>query len=72
MTFALKELTRLLSPSSVVLGSVVQVSGAVLRVATTQGAMTVRTLESLNVGDRVQISNGLATQAPVAQQTFPV
>jgi len=72
MTFALKELTRLLSSSSVVLGSVVHVSGAVLRVATPQGAMMVRTLEPLNVGDRVQISNGLATQAPVAQQTFPV
>jgi len=72
MTFALKELTRLLSSSPALLGSVVQVNGPVLRVATPQGAMTVRTLEPINVGDRVQISNGLATPAPVAQQTFPV
>jgi len=72
MTFALKELYRLLAPEQTVVGAVVGIEGAVVRVATERGAVTARTLDALAVGDRVQIKNGIATKAPVAKQVFPV
>lgn len=72
MTFALKELTRLLSQDSTVVGSVVGIEGALVRVATERGAAIARTLDTLAVGDRVLIKNGMATRAPVARQIFPV
>jgi ribosomal protein L35AE/L33A len=72
MTFALKELTRLLAPEQTVVGAVVGIDGAVVRVATERGAVTARTLDAVTVGDRVQIKNGIATRAPVARQVFPV
>jgi hypothetical protein len=72
MSFALRELAKLLNADSTVLGVVVSVEISIIKVATAKGAMTVRTLETLIVGDRVLISQGLARKAPVAQQTFPV
>ena len=53
-------------------GAVVGIDGAVVRVATERGAVTARTLDSVTAGDRVQIKNGIATKAPVAKQVFPV
>jgi hypothetical protein len=72
MSFALKELTRLLLPTQAVVGAVVGIDGAVVHVATERGAITARTLDAVAVGDRVQIKNGIATKAPVAKQVFPV
>ena len=72
MSFALRELSKLLNTDSIVLGVVVSVETATIKVATAKGAMNVRTFESLIVGDRVLISQGLARKAPVAQRTFPV
>ncbi len=72
MSFALKELSRLLATDTPVVGAVVGIDGAVVRVATERGAVTARTLDSLTAGDRVQIKNGIATKAPVAKQVFPV
>lgn len=72
MTFALKELTRLLAPEGSVVGSVVSLEGTLVRVATERGAVTARTLDTLRVGDRVLIKNGIASQAPVARHIFPV
>ena len=72
MSFALKELSRLLAPEQTVIGVVVGIDGSVVRVATERGAVTARTLDALVVGDRVQIKNGIATKAPVAKQVFPV
>lgn len=72
MSFALKELTRLLAPDASVLGSVVGLDSKVVRVATERGAVTARTLDTLAVGDRVLIKNGIATRAPVAHQSYPV
>jgi hypothetical protein len=72
MSFALKELSRLLATDMPVVGAVVGIDGPVVRVATAQGAVTARTLDVLTVGDRVQIRNGIATRAPVARQVFPV
>jgi hypothetical protein len=72
MTFPLKELSRLLTQEAAVVGSVVGVDGALVRVATERGVVVTRTLESLAVGDRVLIQNGLATRAPVARQSFSV
>ena len=72
MSFALKEITRLLAPEQMVVGAVVGIDGAVLRVATERGAVTARTLDAVAVGDRVQIKNGIAIKAPVAKQVFPV
>lgn len=72
MSFALKELSRLLATDTPVVGAVVGIDGTVVRVATERGAATARTLDALAVGDRVQIKNGIATKAPVARQVFPV
>lgn len=72
MSFALRELSKLLTADSTMLGVVVSVEISMIKVATAKGAMTVKSLETLIVGDRVLISQGLARKAPVAQQTFPV
>lgn len=72
MSFALKELSRLLTTDTPMVGAVVGINGAVVHVATERGAITARTLDAVAVGDRVQIKNGIATKAPVAQQVFPV
>ncbi len=72
MSFALKELSRLLATDVPVVGAVVGIDGSVVRVATERGAVTARTLDALAVGERVQIKNGIATKAPVARQVFPV
>lgn len=72
MTFPLKELSRLLARDTAVVGAVVGVDGALVRVATEKGAVLARTLDALAVGDRVLIKNGLATKSPVAKQIFPV
>jgi hypothetical protein len=72
MSFALRELSKLLASDSTTLGVVVSVDTSMIKAATAKGAMTVRALETLIVGDRVLISQGLARKAPVAQTTFPV
>ncbi len=72
MSFALRELSKLLNADSTLLGVVVSVEISRSKVATAKGVMTVKTLETLIVGDRVLINQGLARKAPVAQQTFPV
>lgn len=72
MTFPLKELTRLLAQDSAVVGAVVSIDGAMVRVATERGAVTARTMDALTVGDRVLIKNGMASRAPVARQSYPV
>ena len=72
MTFALKELKRLLLQDAPVVGAVIAIDGAQARVATERGAVIARTLDTLSVGDRVLIHNGMATRAPVARQIFPV
>ena len=72
MSFALRELSKLLNADSTTLGVVVSIETSMIKVATSKGAMTVRTLETLVTGDRVLISQGLARKAPVAQRTFPV
>jgi hypothetical protein len=72
MSFALRELSKLLIADSTLLGVVVSVETSTIKVATANGAMIVKTLETLIVGDRVLINQGLARKAPVAQQSFPV
>ena len=72
MSFALKELSRLLATDTPVVGAVVGIDGAVVRVATERGDVTARTLDAVAVGDRVQIKSGIASKAPVAKQVFPV
>ena len=72
MTFALKELASLLAQDTSTLGAVVGIEGNLVRVATARGAALVRTLDTLVVGDRVLIRNGLAMRAPVARQTHAV
>lgn len=72
MTFALKELTRLLSPDALTVGSVVEVSAGLVRIATERGAVSARSIDVLAVGDRVVIRNGMATKSPIANRVFPV
>lgn len=72
MSFALKELQRLVSEDATVLGSVVGIDGVLIRVATARGAVTARTVDALMIGDRVLVQNGMASRAPVARLVFPV
>jgi hypothetical protein len=72
MSFALKELTRLLAPDANVVGSVIGIDGVLIRIATERGAVTARTLDALAIGDRVLTKNGTASKAPVARQSYPV
>ena len=72
MSFALKELQRLVSEDATVLGSVVGIDGVLVRVATARGAVTARTVDALVIGDRVLLQNGMACKAPVARLVFPV
>lgn len=72
MSFALKELSRLLASEPAVVGAVVGVDGTLVRVATARGAVTVRTLDALGVGDRVLVRHGFASKSPLARQTYPV
>lgn len=72
MSFALKELAHLLSSEAQVVGAVVAIDGARVRVATEKGAVTARSLDALAVGERVLVRNGIATRAPVARQVFAV
>lgn len=72
MSFPLQTLSQLLAPDTSVLGSVVAINGNAVRVATARGALQVHTVETLAVGDRVLIRNGMASKAPVARQIYPV
>jgi hypothetical protein len=72
MTFPLKALKRLLAPESSEVGSVVAIEASVIRVATARGAVMARTVDTLAVGDRVQVRNGMAIKSPVARQIYPV
>lgn len=72
MSFALKELTRLLTADAPTIGAVITVEAGLVRVATERGAVTTRTLDVLAIGDRVLIKNGMASKAPIARQTYPV
>ncbi len=72
MTFALKELARLLAPQETRLGVVVAQEGKQVRVASERGVMAVQAVDTLAVGDRVLVRNGLATRAPRAGQSYPV
>ncbi len=72
MTFPLKALTQLLAPDAAEMGSVVGIQGSLIRIATARGAVMARTVDTLAVGDRVQVRNGIATKSPVARQAYPV
>ncbi len=72
MTFALKELARLLAPQETRLGVVVALEGKQVRVASERGVMTVQAIDALTIGERVLVRNGLATRAPSAGQSYPV
>lgn len=72
MTFPLTTLTRLLTAESSEIGSVVGIEGGLIRVASARGAILARTVDTLTVGDRVQIRNGMATKSPLARQIYPV
>ncbi len=72
MSFAITELKRLLSPEETVVGAVMGIEGNRISVATPAGAMTVHTLDTVAIGDRVLIRNGQARRAPSARQSYPV
>lgn len=72
MSFALTELRRLLQQDETLIGVVVSVAGAQVRVATAEGALTVSALGSLGIGDRVLILAGVASASPAAKLSYPV
>lgn len=72
MSYPLKELSQLLAKESVMSGIVLEVNNASVKVATSQGAAMTRTLDTLKIGDRVLVKNGMATRAPIASTTIPV
>lgn len=65
MSFALRELTHLLSDNTSSLGVVIEREGQRLRIATAQGVVTATSTETLAVGDRVLIQQGSAFKAPI-------
>ncbi len=72
MTFPLRELADLMTSEATLVGVVVGIEGAQVRVATQRGGRLVRTQEVLQVGDRVLLREGLALRAPTASRVFPV
>lgn len=72
MSYPLKELSQLLAQENTALGVVLEIDNATVKLATSQGAVTARTLDPLKIGDRVVVRNGIATQAPVATRAFYV
>lgn len=72
MSFALAVLRRLLQQDETLIGVVVSVDGAQMRIATAKGAMTVTASGSTAVGDRVLIRSGIAFAAPFATRSYPV
>lgn len=73
MTFAIHELTRLLTPETTVTGivTVTKKDGRVT-VATRTGGITARTVSAMAVGQRVIVRSGWADHAPVASAVYPV
>ena len=72
MSFALQELSRLLAAERPLVGIVVSIDGIQVKVATARGAITARALDTLAIGDRVHLHNGIASRAPTAHQAFPI
>ncbi len=72
MSYPLKELSQLLAQENTVLGVVLETNNATVTLATSQGAVSARTLDPLKIGDRVVVRNGFATKAPTATRAFSV
>lgn len=72
MSFALKELTQLLSNTVSTLGVVIARDGPRLRIASTHGLITATSTENLTLGDRVVIQKGIAFKAPVPRLRISV
>ena len=72
MSFALEDLKRLLAPTALTVGTVMSIDGSRIRVATPEGALSVHSVDSVAIGDRVLIQSGVARKAPSARQSFPV
>lgn len=72
MSFAINELKRLLEPPQAIRGVVVNLKGTIVRVATERGAVDARPIDTVSVGDRVLIKNGIAIKAPNAERIFHV
>lgn len=73
MSFAPRELARLLTRRPETSGMVVAVSDDAVRVATRTGAVTALIgSERLAVGDRVTLVDGRAVRARAATRSYPV
>lgn len=72
MSFALADLRRLVQQDDALIGVVVSVDGALVRIATAKGAFATRTDGSISRGDRVLVRNGIASAAPVAKRCYSV
>lgn len=72
MSFALSELRRILHEPEELLGVVVAVDQGVFRIATERGAITARSLDNLQPGNRVVVRHGMASRRPAARVTVPV
>ena len=72
MTFVINELRQLLSPSQSALGVVVGIRSGAYQIATPQGLKTVASLDTLSIGDRVTLKNGVAIKTPAPSRTYYV
>ena len=72
MTFALNDLSALLSREDSVSGVVVQIGDGIVRVATPRGAVQARPAGSVAVGDRVVVRAGWAEPVPKSTQAFSI
>jgi hypothetical protein len=72
MSFAIKDLSALLTSDQQTVGSVMSISGDYATIATQKGNMIARVAGNVSTGDRVRLRAGWAEKAPVASSTYPV
>lgn len=72
MSFPLHELRGILSPSKSFLGRVVSLSGSRARVATVDGWKDALVSDTITIGDRVVLTDGVASKAPTPKITVLV
>ena len=72
MSFAVNEVSRLLTTERTRLGVVTGFSGAFVVVATARGAVLARPAGTVAKGSRVTVRDGWAEPAPVASVTYQV
>jgi len=70
MSYALSQITALLSAPASVPGQVLSVSSGTARIATPAGAVLASVQGTLKPGDRCSVTAGIARKTPPSSQTY--